>query len=325
MFDLISKAFNMKKTTFYFLTTILTVFASTLSSSQTTANYTITVSTTWNAADHGSILDNNLPNDPHWSPLAFVTHKNENEFFSLGDIASQGVQNIAETGGTSSFQSEVNTAIAANTADQYKQAGFSPRGAISSASINNVTVNEAFPLVTFLSMVAPSPDWFIGVNSESLRSGSTSNNGWKATYSLDLFTYDAGTDDGLDYASANAASNPKVGVFMINGAPLNGLKIATVTFTLNSTLSSASFENTSGFHVFPNPVTTGTVSISNLKNSKIETIEIYSKLGQLVKQYLILGKDSNLQLDVSGLNRGIYILRINDELGLSKSQKLIIK
>ena len=325
----LAKHQRMKKMTFHlnYYIMLLAVLATSSLLAQSTANYNISVTATWNASDHGSpALGNNLPNDPHWSALALVTHKNSNEFLQLGRLASQGVQNIAELGANASFHGEVNDAILATNADQYLQSGFSPRGSISSAIINSITVSEVYPLVTFLSMIAPSPDWFIAVNSETLRSGNdTVNNGWKDTYSLELFAYDAGTDDGLSYESDNASSNPKVGIFMINAAPINGIKIATATFTLNSTLSNPEFENDLKFKIFPNPVLNGKVSISNFQQKSIETIEIYSVLGQLVIRHIIAKSGSKIQLDLSTLNSGIYVIRINSITGNSSSQKLVIK
>jgi hypothetical protein len=304
----------------------LAILATLSAAAQSTANYTISVSTSWNANDHGSIASNNLPNDPHWSALALVTHKNSNEFFQLGNLASQGVQSIAELGSTTIFQSEVNTAISTSNADQYLQSGFSPRGAVSFASINNITVSETHPLVTFLSMIAPSPDWFIAVNSESLRSGNSSvNNGWKDSYSIDLFVYDAGTDDGTDYASANAESNPKVGVFMINNPPINGKKVATATFTFNATLSNPDFQSDSTFKIIPNPVTKGKISISNSRQTSIESIQIYSVLGQLVKSISFTRPSSKETIDITNFSKGIYLVQIQSPHGKLTIQKLVIK
>ena len=176
----------MKKITFSFNYYIwfLALLASSNLTAQSTANYDISVTTTWNATNHGSAaLGNDIPGRAHWSPLALVTHKNNNEFLELGNLASNGIQSIAETGSTVSFQNEFNIAKDAGNADQYLQSGFSPFAAISSASINNITVSEAYPLVTFLSMIAPSPDWFIAVNSISLRSGNNNiNNGWEDNF-----------------------------------------------------------------------------------------------------------------------------------------------
>jgi hypothetical protein len=319
---------KITKFLFYIFIYPLVVLATSLLSAQSTANYNISVNTTWNATDHSSIASiGNLPNDPHWSALALVTHKNNNEFLQLGNIASQGVQSIAEFGSTTNFQSEVNTAISLLNADQYLQSGFSPRGAVSFASINNITVSETYPLVTFLSMIAPSPDWFIAVNSESLRSGNSGvNNGWKDSYSIDLFVYDAGTDDGTDYASANAESNPKVGVFMINNAPINGKKVATATFTLNATLSNSDFQSDSTtFKIIPNPATNGKISISNSRQTSIESIQIYSVLGQLVKSISFTTPSSKENIDITNFSKGIYLVQIQSPHSKLTIQKLVIK
>ena len=68
-------------------------------------------------------------------------------------------------------------------------------------------------------MIAPSPDWFIGVHDLPL----FDDGQWVEDLSVDLFPYDAGTEDGTGYSTGNPASNPKVNIFRITGAPfLNG-------------------------------------------------------------------------------------------------------
>ena len=49
------------------------------------------------------------------------------------------------------------------------------------------------PLVTHVSMIAPSPDWFVGVNSLSLLEGGS----FMSSVVIQLFAYDAGTDSGV--------------------------------------------------------------------------------------------------------------------------------
>ncbi|NNC50092.1 MAG: hypothetical protein HKO01_06105, partial [Flaviramulus sp.] len=86
------------------ITLLLSFFVCSLGFAQSTANYTITVSTIWNAGDHTSI-----PSDPHWSPLAGATHKNPNDILKFGVIApaTNGIKNIAETGNTTNFNTEI--------------------------------------------------------------------------------------------------------------------------------------------------------------------------------------------------------------------------
>ena len=54
-------------------------------------------------------------------------------------------------------------------------------------------VNPEYPLVTLITMIAPSPDWFVGVAGLSLLDGSGR---WRKRVDVDLYPYDAGTEDG---------------------------------------------------------------------------------------------------------------------------------
>lgn len=307
------------------ITILLSFFVSTLTFGQSVANYDISVTTIWNATDHTSV-----PGNAHWSPLAGATHKNANDILEFGVTAplTNGIKNIAETGNTSNFMSEVNTAITAGDADQYLQQGFSPfAGNNSNATLNSVQVSDDFPLITLVSMVAPSPDWFIAVNSLDLRSGNPSiNNGWRDTFTVDVFAYDAGTDSGTDYGSGNSATTPRESITMISGFPINGNRMATITFTYNSsTLSTEGTLNTIGnIKIFPNPVK-DKLSISNIINSNLRSIEIFTVLGKLNRTYLVKNNVNNLEIDVSNLTSGIYLLKLNNEDGNSKTQKLIVQ
>lgn len=290
--------------------------------SQSVANYDITVTTIWNATDHTSI-----PNDPHWSPLSGATHKNPNDIlqFNVPAPMTNGIKRIAETGNTSNFQSEIS---GNSDADQYLQAGFSPRAAENSiASLSSISVSEDFPYITLVSMVAPSPDWFIAVNSENLRSGNPSvNNGWKDTYTIDMFAYDAGTDSGTDYESGNSVTTPRANISMVSGAPINGNRMGTITFTYNSsTLSNNSVsEAIENIRVFPNPAS-GKISISNIEDANLKSIEIFSVIGKLSSRVFVENNSKSLNMDISNLTSGIYLLKLNNEEGNSKTQKLIVQ
>ena len=53
-------------------------------------------------------------------------------------------------------------------------------------------------------MIAPSPDWFVGVDSISL----IENNNWVEEKTISLTLFDAGTDSGESYSSQNENTNP---------------------------------------------------------------------------------------------------------------------
>ena len=81
--------------------------------------------------------------------------------------------------------------------------------------------------MTLVTMIAPSPDWFVGVHGTNLFDGGD----WVDDLSVDLFPYDAGTDSGASFASDDLATEPPVDIRMIAGTPFSGQKLGTFTFT----------------------------------------------------------------------------------------------
>ncbi|OEK08887.1 hypothetical protein A8C32_01030 [Flavivirga aquatica] len=309
----------MKKITFlliFILTSSLYTF------SQSTANYTITFDSFWeseaaNPTNGISTID--LPGNAHWSPLVGATHKTANTFLMMGMAASPGIESIAETGATSTFQTEVTT----NTdADKYIPGGGLATGK-GTITLNNIEVSEGYPFITLASMIAPSPDWFVAVNSINLRSGNNSvENGWKETFSVDLFPYDAGTEAGSGYSGNNAST---VGVITSrsNTTPFNNKRIGTMTFTLNSTLSTDTIDNLlDNIKVYPSPAKDN-ITISNIKNIKLNTIEIYNVLGRLVKKVTVTVRTNKININLTNLNKGVYLLNLKAVNG-SKTQKFVL-
>jgi hypothetical protein len=77
-------------------------------------------------------------------------------------------------------------------------------------------VSLSHPLVTLVSMVAPSPDWFVGVSSLGL----LENGDWVEERVVELFPYDAGTDGGTTYQSANQPTTPREPIRRLSEPPL---------------------------------------------------------------------------------------------------------
>ena len=306
---------------FPFILTFVLIFSQ-LMKGQSIATYDFSLTTIWNSTDHTSV-----PPGAHWSALVGATHSIENEFVVIGAVApnTDGIKDIAELGNSNNFRNEVNTAIALTKANQWINAG-GLGNPVGTFIYNDLEVNENFPLITLVSMVAPSPDWFIAVNSVNLRTDNTAiNNGWKDTFTLDVFAYDSGTDDGTDYGSANIVSNPRVPIFKLTTAPINGNRMGTITFTFkSSTLGVSNVNPLENIKLYPNP-SKGIFTISNLRNIDIKSIEIYNILGRLVKELRHLNNDKNIQVNMTNLNQGIYLLKLNTIDGISFKHKLIVK
>ncbi|GAA3621941.1 spondin domain-containing protein [Flavivirga jejuensis] len=317
----------MKKITFLFISTC---FISLASFSQNTANYNIVFESFWETPTgdpvHG-ISTIPLPGNAHWSDLAIATHKTANTILMMGSPASAGIESIAETGNTNNFKSEV---TANSDADKFVIG--SGLGSAQGTITQNIQISEDYPFVSLATMIAPSPDWFIAVNSENLRSGNNSvNNGWKATYTIDVFPYDAGTENGDGYSGTNTDTEP-LGVItsLENLEPFNGVnsnmshRIGTVTFNyIDSTLSTETINTIENVKVFPNPTKGGDITISNIQNIELNSIEIYNVLGSLVKR-IDIKKSSKLNVNLTNLNKGVYLLNLKTINGSSSSQKLVI-
>ncbi len=290
---------------------------------QSTATYNIEFESIWESVTDNATTGQStiaLPGSAHWSGLVITTHKTVNTFLMMGAAASPGIESVAETGSTSIFQTEVNNNADAN---QFKNAGglSSAKGTITE---NGLQVSEEFPLVSLASMIAPSPDWFIGINGLTLRSGNNGvNNGWKDTFTVDVFPYDAGTEDGDGYSGANNDTNGVI-TSRSNTTPFNDKKIGTITFTyINSTLSIDKLNPLENISVYPNP-TSDKINISNLQNIDLKSFEVYNILGKLVKTISIEKNILNLEVNTSNFRKGIYILKLNTHKNISKTQKLII-
>ena len=83
-------------------------------------------------------------------------------------------------------------------------------GGTTNETIPNIKVNSRYPLVSFIAMIAPSPDWFHGVHDLNLCNTWTGK--WRNRVVRKLFPYDAGTDSGVNFTSPNDVTNPPVNI-----------------------------------------------------------------------------------------------------------------
>lgn len=280
---------------------------------QSEATYSINYTSTWSQATHPH-PGGNFPANAHYSKLVGATHNDQVVFLEMGALASPGIEDIAELGSNGVFFSEVNTAIGSGTANAPID-GDDLSSSTGEINIANVVTNEDYPLLTLISMIAPSPDWMVAVNSLELLD---SNGDWKPGISLDLFPYDAGTDSGIDYTSPNMDTNPPEPISSIQGvAPFSNEKMGTLTVTLESVLGNND-NRTNKLQVFPNP-TYGLVSIIGTRS--VSTVEVYNVLGSRVLSENI--NSNQAQFDISSLPSGIYMFRISSADGSIAVKKVI--
>ena len=181
------------------------------------ARYMVTLDATWSAETHPDAF----PSNPHFSRLTGAAHAPGLHLWRTGETASDGVKGMAETGSTAALRAEVEVLGDAAEYVEGDPLRLSP-GTASAA----LAVTEARPLATVVTMLAPSPDWFVGVDGLDLREG----DGWADRVTVELRVYDAGTDSGTSYTAGNAPTAPRTAIARTGYAPLAGSVVGTMTF-----------------------------------------------------------------------------------------------
>ncbi|MFH6604879.1 PKD domain-containing protein [Maribacter algicola] len=175
-----------------------------------TASYTVTFTSNWNATNHPI----NFPANDHFSAAVGMAHKPGVTFFEDGELASDGIENMAETGTNSPLDSEIGAIVSAGNALSFVNGGSLPNGTLERTFTLQVT--EEFSFVTFVSMIAPSPDWFVAIENIGL----FDNGEFISNLTVDAISYDAGTDSGPNFTSANDDTDPAEPISLITTAPL---------------------------------------------------------------------------------------------------------
>jgi hypothetical protein len=172
--------------------------------------YRVVFAATWSATTHPQ----SFPANAHFSPLVGGTHTRRATFWEVDRLASDGIEAMAELGSTGTLVSEIQAQAALGNASSSTIVGsgvFSP----GSTSLE-FNVTRQFPLLTLVTMVAPSPDWFTGVAGLRLLVGGQ----WRDNVVVSLIAYDSGTDSGVTYTSPDADTVPAWPIGPIRTPPL---------------------------------------------------------------------------------------------------------
>ncbi len=209
--------------------TLLFFFAAGTALAQSTATYSLRFESTWSQATHPTDWPGS---SAHFSGVFGGTHNSSGSYWAPGTLASSGVVNVAELGSGIAFRNEV-----ANSPHSDKGMGLSGIALSPDVISHSFIVDENFSLVTLISMLAPSPDWFVGVSGLDLHDGTN----WIPQIVVPLVAWDSGTDNGTSYFAANSPNTP-VNVERLgninDGNPLNTDDIVgSFTFILENPLA----------------------------------------------------------------------------------------
>ncbi len=219
------------------------------------ATYTVTFQGNWTTAS----TPDGVVGSAHFTTLVGAVHNDMVTFWESGGTATPGVESVAELGTTGTFESEV-TAAGANASLVKKSIGFDP----TVTATFEIEVTNDHPLFTLLSMIGPSPDWFVGVSGLSLLD---TQGQWLSEHEVNLFPYDAGTEDGDGFSLSNSPTSPQGTIMSIKGmGKFSDEPMAMLTFDIQETEESnvaPVFTGSLSFSVPENSVTAGTVQATD--------------------------------------------------------------
>lgn len=200
------------------------------------ARYQVTLESFWGVES----FPQGFPDDAHLSVIGGATHNDAVTLWEPGELASRGIEDMAEAGMIDILLfDEVVPAIENGTADsliEVREYTDPQTDGVPGIRIFEISMDKDWPRVSLVSMLGPSPDWFVGVSGLSLRE----DDRWMSRLEVDLPLYDGGTKSdivpvmgGPDIIPADpiglVAYDTPTGVYLPTQTPHN---VARLTFEL---------------------------------------------------------------------------------------------
>ncbi|HEX9951116.1 MAG TPA: spondin domain-containing protein, partial [Rubricoccaceae bacterium] len=242
-------------------------------SAQGGATYRVTFESTWSAATHPA----GFPANAHFSQLVGTAHAAAVSFWTPGELASTAIEEMAERGRFAALMQEFTAAMPEALPGHVGQdLPVSPGSAETFLS-----VSPEHPLLTLVTMLAPSPDWFVGVHGLDLRV----NGAWPDHAVVPLAAYDAGTDSGVAYTSPDADTLPREAIALLGTAPfVAGAPVGTFTFERLATAAEGA-PSDAAFVLgapSPNPVRSSATLTLSVAESQQVRVRLVDALGRTV-------------------------------------------
>ena len=163
------------------------------------ATYKLELNIDWSAG----LAPFEYPDGAHLSSLIGLTHVNGVRLFEDGAIASSGLELLAENGRFGILRAQFDELRRKKRIGSVVEAGGIK--AVPGRVSTTFSTTRDHPLLSVITMLAPSPDWFTGVSAVRLHS----NDEWVDAIKLPLWVWDAGTDSGASFESKNADTQPR--------------------------------------------------------------------------------------------------------------------
>uniref|UniRef100_A0A8C6KG46 Spondin-1 n=1 Tax=Nothobranchius furzeri TaxID=105023 RepID=A0A8C6KG46_NOTFU len=170
-----------------------------------TAKYRVTFYGNWSEKIHPKDYPRRAN---HWSALIGASHSKNYVLWEYGGTASEGVKQVAELGSPVKMEEEIRQKgddVLTVIKMKAQWPAWQPLN-VRAAPSAEFSVDRTRHLMSFLTMMGPSPDWNVGLSAEDL---CTKECGWAQKVVQDLIPWDAGTDGGVSYESPNKPTLPQ--------------------------------------------------------------------------------------------------------------------
>ncbi|MEO1200485.1 MAG: spondin domain-containing protein [Pseudomonadota bacterium] len=170
-----------------------------------TARYRLDIAYAWSAETH----PDGFPDNAHFTRVIGAVHHGLYNLFRDGDTASSGLALVATNGRITVLQAELDEAMRRGRVNSAFEAAASDSG--TGTVTTEISVTTRHSLVSFATMLAPSPDWLTGISDVDLRQ----DDAWLDTVTVTLWAWDAGADSGPDFIAENADTQPRQSVRLL--------------------------------------------------------------------------------------------------------------
>lgn len=161
-----------------------------MTSAEGAGRYRVTFRTEW--GKEGAIVGAEFPRPPleppHTGNMLLVIHDGEYSPFHVGDLATKGVSESAMFGTNDTLLDEV------KASGHYADYQTGPVLMAPGQRTFTVTADGRNRYLSFVTMIAPSSNWFTGVSGLDLRAITTPQ-------TIPLYPHDAGTDYGKEFVT----------------------------------------------------------------------------------------------------------------------------
>lgn len=171
------------------------------------ARYTITVTGQWTSPGFS------VPPGAHFTTFIGMVHNNAANLWDKGAKATAGMEVLAETGGGAPVLAEIDSMVRVGNALSLL---LFVAPAVNGTSTVSFNCNSNYPMISFASMLGPTPDWFTGVSRLTLYS----NHQWVKDTTINLYTFDAGTEEGDVFGYNNPATIPQQNIQLLRSGLL---------------------------------------------------------------------------------------------------------